>query len=186
MGIYGPQPGLPAAKPAQRSGGGSTPANVPNPATGGGNPGGEAWAGRDHELLGDLHFKQGRYAEAIDAYQSAIRALEEKGVKVSADTTHADARAELERMAQKLKGLYSKQAGAHLMSGSEQKARELLDKARAATLKLKVEESKSGKIPVRLTISATKKLLQQAGSEKMSFEEFKKAAMVEYVEREKK
>jgi hypothetical protein len=125
-------------------------------------------SGRDYELLGDLHLKQGRVQDAVDAFEKALRQSgpEKKGV------------------------LYRKLAQAFLSLAErapETKHDEVI--ARALEYLKRLQEIKdtpppaapSVRLPARLTISAPKRLLDQVGSGSISFEEFRRGASVELI-----
>ncbi len=123
----------------------------------------------DLEMLGDLHQKQGRYEEALKAFQQAV---DRKGLdpREAADLYRklaqcyltldriAEARSALEEAARILK---------NAQEFAEDKAKEAAAKASAAAL------------PVKLIISAPKKLLDQVKEGKISFEDFRRQASVE-------
>lgn len=120
---------------------------------------------RDLELLGELHLKQGKYDEAIKTFHKAMGQTENE-----------------KRQAELLRKL----AQCHLMQGQDEKARNELDKA-IIILKqeTKAEEKPApapkpaAELPVKLIISAPKKLLDQAKEGKITFEEFRRQASVE-------
>lgn len=118
---------------------------------------------RDYELLGDLHLKQGRAQEGLNAYQKGI---------------------ELEPENAKLVRLWRKIAQAYLTLGKDDQA------AKALEMVLKIEkktaqpvDKKAAKssmpLPAKLIISAPKKLLEQL--DKITYEEFHKGATVQYL-----
>jgi tetratricopeptide (TPR) repeat protein len=124
----------------------------------------------DLELLGDLHQKQGKFAEAIAAYQKAV---DHKGMepKVSAS-------------------LYRKLAQCYLIVEKMEDARSALDNAarimknaqEAAAAKNKpasVSKPATPTLPVKVIISAPKKLLDEAKDGKLPFEEFCRRTSVE-------
>jgi hypothetical protein len=132
--------------------------------------------------LGDLHARQKRWGDAARAYEEALRALEhtlhsekERTGKMEVKTLLA-----MGEVANKLAQVSTAQ-------GNNERVRHFLKLAgRAATL---AEEAAGGKpapagsipLPSRLVISAPKKILDQVGAGKMTFEEFRKAATVEYL-----
>jgi tetratricopeptide (TPR) repeat protein len=125
--------------------------------------------GQDYELLGDLHQKQGKAAEAVKAYRQAL---------------------EQNRDANAAPTLYRKLAQALLSEGKDDEARQvltrLLDQRKKEQAAPKpppatVTEGKPSSVPAKLIVSASKTLLDQVGAGKMSLEEFEKAATVEHV-----
>jgi tetratricopeptide (TPR) repeat protein len=124
--------------------------------------------GQDYELLGDLHLKQGKAAEAERAYQQAIG--ESKG-------------------SQRTVGLWGKYAQALLSEGKVEEAQRILEQALNERKKEQAapaqpsppREKAQPALPGKLIITASKKLLDQAAGGKMSLDDFQKAATVEYV-----
>jgi hypothetical protein len=140
---------------------------------------------RDLELLGDLHLKQQKYAEALDALHKAVTAVENDLQK---NPSGPERRQELER----LSSLYSKLAQAQLATGRMDEARATLERARGTsqeatrtaqgqTTAPAAAKPGGSVLPARLTLSAPKRLLDEVGSGKMSFEQFRKQVTVEYV-----
>lgn len=120
---------------------------------------------RDLALLGDLHVKQGHYGEAIATF--------EKALELKPDSNEAPT-------------VCRKLAQCYLNLGEDAKGRALLD--RAITLRKKAEEEKAKpaspkqaavSLPVKLIISAPKKLLEHSKEGKITFEEFRRQAHVE-------
>lgn len=118
------------------------------------------------ELLGDLNLKRGHYGEAIAAFKKALEL--NPGVKQKAS-------------------LHRKLAQAHLAQDQLDQAREELDLA-AALLK-KGPSTKMPPpapriplaLPTKLIVSAQKKLLLQAGEDKLTEEQFAAQAHVERI-----
>jgi hypothetical protein len=182
----GPYPSLSPGEPGGVPGpGGRAPGSpdvgVPGPGEGGtpdggprgvptpGGPGGfgaPPSSARDYELLGDLHLRQGKLQEAISTFQRGV---------------------ELNPESKQLAALYRKLAQAHLQLADHDGQQKAIEKA-TEYLKRAAEEvdraSKPGAssaLPAKLIISAPKKLLDQVGAGKISFEDFKKTATVDYV-----
>jgi tetratricopeptide (TPR) repeat protein len=122
----------------------------------------------DYELLAELHLKQGKYEEAVKAYQQAL---------------------ELNPGAKQAAALYRKLAEAYLGLGKDAEARQAIDKAMElakvgqaeAAEPVKQPKATRSPLPAKLIISAPKKLLDQVGSGKITPEEFQKAATVDYL-----
>jgi hypothetical protein len=150
-----------------------------------GSTGGTPSSARDYLLLGDLLLKQGKAQEAVAAYTNAGKLLDSSS---PADPAKADE--QLRKLAQ-----------AHLAAGDVKNARAALDQlalARAAqgpgakanqtgapkggSNARPAEAPKPTPPPAKLIVSATKKVLDQAGSGKLSFEDFKKAATVQFLD----
>jgi tetratricopeptide (TPR) repeat protein len=123
-------------------------------------------ATNDHEVLGDLHMKQGKAKEAIDAYQKAMEKDPKREV------------------------ILNKLIQANVAANNYTKAQELLKNAKDLAKQPPVATAETAKpatpaagaaLPTKLLISAPKKLLDIAGAGKITFDEFKKAATVEYL-----
>jgi tetratricopeptide (TPR) repeat protein len=122
----------------------------------------------DLELLGDLHQKQGHYEEALKAFRKAF----------SRDQ-HGPSAEEGRR-------LYRKMAQCYLALGNDEDARKMLnsfstDQKETADAKDKSTPAAkpAAALPVKLIISAPKKLLDQVKAGKISFDEFRRQASVE-------
>jgi tetratricopeptide (TPR) repeat protein len=133
---------------------------------------------RDYELLADLHLKQQEYQTAIEAYAKAIAGYQEEAKSgQSADTD----------VNRNLRPLLLRQAQAQLGLGHEDRAMELLQKARSAgggnltatTARESTKDSAKPRVPSKLIISATKRQLDQIEQGKMTPEEFRKAVSIE-------
>jgi hypothetical protein len=124
---------------------------------------------KDNLLLGDLNFKQGKHKEAEKAYLSALKLLE----------SNPDDAA--------LHQVYQALAQTYLADGKTADAMNYIEKALAIEKKASVaappkkEATPPSTVPVKLIVSAPKKLLDQVAAEKISLEEFKKQATVEYI-----
>jgi hypothetical protein len=139
---------------------------------------------RNSILLGDLHMKQGKPHQAIEAYQIALGKM---GNALSPSSSKGD------QLAGLLVGVdaCNKLADAYVRIGdSDSQAAEVLKKA--SELAKKAEELTGGAVPAnqpsaraalpaKLIVTATKKQLDDVGSGKLTFEAFCKAAPVEYV-----
>jgi hypothetical protein len=133
--------------------------------------------------LGDQRLKQGREKEAIDSYEKAIETLRQ----IAQAKRHAGASTkDLQGERDLISDLFTKQARAYLALGEADKAYNLLqkiarDNTRAQGKKIIPDETPPRvSLPGKLTISAPKQMLQQVGSGKMTFEDFKKGTRVEY------
>jgi hypothetical protein len=131
---------------------------------------------RDYELAGDLHLKQGSAGEAVNAYTSALEALmDERG-----PASDAHRRTLYRKLAQGYLGLADR-------ANPARRRDELIARAikwlHQATEKAKADDppAASARLPAKLIISATKALLDQVGSGKLTFEEFRRYAAVESV-----
>jgi hypothetical protein len=123
----------------------------------------------DRELLGDLHQKQGHYEEAIKAFGEA--AAREPGPGPN-----------------EARRLYRKLAQCYLALGEDEKVRKVLDhlsSLRNGSAEAKDKSAPTSKpaarLPVKLILSAQKKLLDEAKGGKIPFEDFRRGARVEMI-----
>jgi hypothetical protein len=133
---------------------------------------GTASTPQDYALLGDLHLKQGKPAEAFKAY---LKALE-----LNTDSSLNDV-------------YYGRVQRAY--AATPEKPTEMEIALKKAALRLgqknpeqvtqpkmeKPSEPKAANAPAKLVITACKQHLDEVGSGKISLEEFKKKVIVEYV-----
>jgi tetratricopeptide (TPR) repeat protein len=143
---------------------------------------------RNAALLGDLHMKQGKPQEAIQAYQKAADQLTQMIAhqeKTEIGLTQNDVPALLTAI-----DLCNKLADAYVQSGQQDAGSGMLKKA--GDLAKQAQKLTGAPVPTnpppalatlpgKLVVSATKKQLDDVGSGKMTFEEFRKAATVDYV-----
>jgi tetratricopeptide (TPR) repeat protein len=118
----------------------------------------------DLALLGSMHLKQGKYSDAIAVYQKVLSLAK-------SPNQEADARRML--------------AMCYVGMGDNEKARAELDKAidilkKGKELKENPTAAKpAAALPIKLIISAPRKLLNQVKEGKTSFEDFRRQASVE-------
>jgi tetratricopeptide (TPR) repeat protein len=172
-------PGKPEDAPSASGAGPAAPVvNSPAPGAATGSPADKGSSPRDYELLGDLHMKQGLGKEALRAYQKA---------------------AEQNPDSQQAAAIYLKIAQLYLSAEkNETQARQAMDRARELLTRFQVggpntrdvsgtknDSSKSGgapsALPSRLIITVSKALLFDAGTGKITLEEFKKRATIDYL-----
>jgi tetratricopeptide (TPR) repeat protein len=123
---------------------------------------------QDYELLGDLHAKQGQSQEALKAYRKA---------------------AEKTQPGQQSAAVYLKLAHLYLTAVHDpEQARTAMNQAREALAQAELAKTvtpapakAASPLPSRLTITVPKRLLDPAGTGKITMEEFKKEATVEYL-----
>jgi hypothetical protein len=140
-------------------------------------------------LVGDLHLKQKQYHEATVAFQKASESFAnilEKIRKASLDLTGTlpppNAVVELDLLESR-----TKLAQALVGEGKQDEARKILSAiATQAQRGAQGEPAKPAEkpgiaLPSKLIVTVSKKSLEAVGSGKMSFEEFRKAATVEYL-----
>jgi tetratricopeptide (TPR) repeat protein len=159
---------------------------------------------RDQALLGDLQGKQGRHKEAAAAYQKAVglyqQILDGKGANPA---PFQDPRAAMQSYLTAV-GYATKLAQAQEAAGDADKALNALKEVtRYSTLLEQLaqkehEKSKQAQgaqtteaknartdrgtaLPAKLIISAPKKLFDMIGAGKISFDDFRKAATIEYL-----
>ena len=141
---------------------------------------------RSDVLLGDLHLKQGKPSEAVAAYQKALNDLEQ-GIDRKRYQQAGYIPADLPALLTSV-DLCTKLASAYAASGKDEEARKMLQNA--ARLAKEAEALTGGAqttkvagpaaLPGKLVVTASKKLLDEVGSGKMTFEAFCKAATAEY------
>ena len=124
-------------------------------------------SGQDYELLGDLSLKQGKPDEAIRAYENALK-TEPDGPRAAK--------------------LFPKIAQAYIAQGKVAEARRSLDRALEYAAKssasppaAKPAPPARAPLPAKLILSAPRRLLDEVGSGRMPFEEFRKQASVSYL-----
>jgi hypothetical protein len=143
----------------------------------------------DRVLLGDLHVKQGRHKEALEAYTKASETLEH----YMNNTWHWD-----KDQVKAARELYGKLIQTNLAAGDNEAAKKVMDKIdkipAPKTPFPQVAQGGGGGggpakppavphavLPSKMIVSASKQLLDQVGSGKLSIEDFKKAASVQYL-----
>jgi hypothetical protein len=124
---------------------------------------------KDLVLLGELHLKQGKTDEAIKVLRQALE-LKPEGEQAATANKH---------LVQALIAAQKYDEATQAL----QKAAEWLKKQQAETQPKKESNgaAQPSPLPSKLVITVPKKLLDDVGSGKMSFEDFKKAASVEYL-----
>jgi tetratricopeptide (TPR) repeat protein len=169
------QPGGPGGMPGMAPAGPNVPGGGP---TGGapGQPGqtliggipglfdnGPPSTALDYVLLGDLHLKQRQYEQALECFKQAL--------KRQPDLTNQSPE------------IHRKLAEVYLGLNQVDQARASLEAADPSAQKANRPKtpppSTKPELPAKLIVSAPKKLLDQVGGGKMTFEEFKKAATVD-------
>jgi hypothetical protein len=127
-------------------------------------PSGSGSKARDYDLLGDLQAKQGQPEEAVNAYRKALDQKPDSKLAVA---------------------IWRKLAQAYLTLGKDDEARQAIESALKAGKNPPAKgtrtraPTRTSRLPAKLIISAPKKILDQAGTGKMNFDAFKKAATVE-------
>jgi tetratricopeptide (TPR) repeat protein len=149
------------SSPAAKSGTGSTKAK--SKSTPSGSDADTEREVRNLWMLGHLHMKQEKYNEAILAFQRYL---------------------ELATRPQQAAPVHRRLAECYLMQGKDTEAQAELERAVALTKKETEAREKpaanpAAALPVKLIISAPKKLLDQVKAGKISFEDFRRQASVE-------
>jgi tetratricopeptide (TPR) repeat protein len=119
-------------------------------------------------LLADLHLRQGKIKEAVDAYQKAAQTAPSPEI--------------YRKLAQAFLALGEKESNENMLSRAAQYL------SQAQTLKQKIRsgtETAGIPLPSRIIITAPKPLLDKVGGGKISFDEFKKAVTVQRLDFEK-
>lgn len=123
--------------------------------------------GQSYSLLGDLHLKQGKAAEAITAFETALKQSTDPKEKAQLYTKIAQAFLLLDKKEQAVKAL--------------QQSTDLTVQAlRGRRSDSQVAAAPSMTLPAKLVLSVPKKLLDQVGAGKISFEDFKKLVSQSY------
>lgn len=146
-----------------------------------------------HALLGDLHFKQGRFEDALGAYN---KALEEYNKTISTSLKNlrvSDSGSDKIEVIMPTLDLQNRIIQCYLALKQDDKVEQEVQKLRQWTSLLeRVEGSRDVKsqpkgaapvkqsaLPTKVIITASKELLDQAGNGQISFEDFSKKVMVE-------
>jgi hypothetical protein len=179
---FSPDPNL---NQQNAAGGGGTP----TPSTSG-QPGTPSTSGQSQEriearrqlLMGDLHLKQNGPQSAIEMYEKAwlaYRKLLDEEPKAASATPDWQLHLEAVELLGKLGQCYRSK-------GDVERTRKVVDYLALLGQKAGQPEGKAasvaGPLPAKLIVSASKKVLDQVGSGKLSFDEFKKAATVQYLD----
>jgi tetratricopeptide (TPR) repeat protein len=138
------------------------------------------------QSLGDLHFRQGKFADAVTAYTKALDAQRRRLADL-AEKAATPAKAQALLSAAELSG---RLAQAHLALKDTEAARKAAEAAAGWTREAERVSAALGKparaatpaLPAKLIVSVTRKALHAGGS----FEDFRKAATVETVPAEGK
>jgi tetratricopeptide (TPR) repeat protein len=140
----------------------------------------KASSAQDYSLLGDLHMKQGRPQDAKEAYEKAL--AKKPAPKDAALLRRKLARAYLSLDVPDEENLRSLEANLkkaeELVREAEKEYRQILEQGRKPTTKAAPPPAPR---PAKLIISATKYLLDQVGTGKISVAEFERLASVEYL-----
>jgi tetratricopeptide (TPR) repeat protein len=143
---------------------------------------------QNYLLLGDLHLKQGRAKEAVTAYQKALDLHQKPAAGKPGDSQAVHSNLTAIELQTKLAQAYlslgdqdSARKTLHDLAGHARGVEELVQVPRGRTVGVDKPSAAGLPLPAKLIISAPKKLLTEAGAGKISYEEFKKAASVQYL-----
>jgi Tetratricopeptide repeat len=166
--------------------GGSSPADAPEDFA--------AWLTdvRNAVRLGELHLKRGKSQDAIAAYKEALARLEKEVFSrrsATAATGVGAATGDVPLLLMAVE-LCNKMAQVYVQTGDAESGRAMIQ--RASKLAKQAEQltgaaaeanprPETPALPSKLVVTASKKLLDEVGSGKTSFEAFRKMATVEYV-----
>jgi tetratricopeptide (TPR) repeat protein len=139
--------------------------------------------------LGDLRLRQGRTQEAIDAYRKAIELY---GKLPDWKQRVASGDKEGKQYVTDVAEAYTKIAQAYLMLGQTDQAVDTLRRAQLYWTRVaatggnvggpsKAADAAPAALPEKLVISASRQMLDEVASGKLSFEDFKKRATVEHL-----
>lgn len=134
--------------------------------------------------VGDLHMRQKRYREAMACYERALQVCL-RAFQVPKSAQDVKTLLKGVEIANKLSQASQAAGDREGAARSEALSLTLADAAvkLAASLKGKPVEGTSGlPLPSKLIVSVPKKMLEQVGSGKMSFEEFRKSGAAEYLQ----
>lgn len=117
---------------------------------------------RNNELLGDLHLKQGRAEDAVKAYEKAV----ERGNPPMSLLT---------KLAEAYLGVHNVPAALESLKAAERAGQQAQTRAAAG------QRALAPGVPATLTISVSWSTLAELTQKRLSFEEFKKLATIEYL-----
>jgi hypothetical protein len=132
----------------------------------GGAPAPNPTTARDYELLGDLVSKQGKFDEAVKAYQKAI----ELG---------ADSKEQWAAMYRKLAQIYVQRAQDALAMEALQNAQKFIGSVKISPPKANPPAKTRATLPAQLVITIPRELSDRFGSGQITLDQFRRAAYVE-------
>lgn len=144
--------------------------------------------------LGDLHAKQGKHTEAVEAYlMGLVRFRESVTLSFPPSVSHKDATAAIQDMTTSVRTIYKALAASYLQLGHVDDAKAALEKATSLTVKVseaKAADTPKAVGPAKLILSVAKAdLMKKPNTDGMEWvkvvpflqAEFKKAVTVERV-----
>jgi hypothetical protein len=142
---------------------------------------------REALALGDLHARQGKFAEAVQEYMKAEPVLEKLLAPLQKNPEQFSEAYRLQAVLL-ARELWGKLSLAMLAQGQGDAARQVLqvDYTWAKWLDSSVQRKTLAQpapatVPARLTITASKKSLEAVGSGKMALDDFRKAVTIDYL-----
>jgi hypothetical protein len=134
---------------------------------------------------GDLHAKQAKSADAVRAYQAAIDALT-KPLAFSADVPHKQVQKAIEESTKTLRGAHGKLAQLLLEAGKLDEAKASIEAAKGASIRIEtkakpVAAPEKPPLPTKLTVTLTKKALDDSRAGRLDAAGLRAAAEVEAV-----
>ncbi|HKB05818.1 MAG TPA: hypothetical protein VKD90_26715, partial [Gemmataceae bacterium] len=135
--------------------------------------------------LGDLHAKQGKSDEAVGAYRQAVEILS-KPLAFAVSTPHDQVTKATEESTKALRNAHGKLAQALLTAGKLDEAKAAIEAAKDATVTIKLDKAKptapaKPPLPTKLTVSLSKKAIDDHKAGKINLHELRSAAEVEAV-----
>jgi hypothetical protein len=134
---------------------------------------------------GDLHAKQAKAADAVRAYQAAIDVLT-KPLAFSADTPHNQVQQATEESTKALRGAHGKLAQLLLEAGKLDEAKASIEAAKGASIRIETTAKPAPApakppLPTKLTVTLTKKALDDHKAGRLDAAGLRTAAEVEAV-----
>lgn len=153
-------------------------------------PGIEALAKRKKDAdeaaaLGDLHAKQAKHDDAVKTYQKAIDLLAQP-FTFPEETPYDQAKVQIDESSKALRSVYGKLAQTLLTTGKLDEAKAAIEKAKSAAVRVEampkpVVAPVKAPLPIKLTVTLSKKAVDEHKAGKMNLFELRSAAEVEVV-----
>jgi hypothetical protein len=151
-----------------------------------GDPAAQARSQADEQLaLGDLHIKQGKSDEAVSAYRKAIEVLA-KPLQFDPATPADQVTKGVEETSKTLRSAHGKLAQALLALGKLDEAKVAIEAAKSASIHLAPKSPKAASpakisVPTKLTITLTKKTIDDHRAGRLTPAELRAAAEIEAI-----
>jgi hypothetical protein len=160
---------------------------APQPAADGANdPAAQARAQADEQVAaGDLHSKQGKPDEAVAAYRKAVEVLT-RPLSFPESAPFDQVQKATEETTKALRAAHGKLAQALLAAGKLDEAKAAIEAAKGASVTIATEKSKPAPparppLPTKLTVSLTRKAIDDHKAGRINLFELRSAAEVEAV-----